>query len=303
MNVVAASDAAALAGILDAGWNAPDSVAGEVAAIVDGVRARRDAALVEYARRFDDRTFELSKLRVAIPMLDSARFPLPPEVASALELARERIARFHQRQRQPETSYVDEDGSRSGLQRRPSPFGGGLRAAQRSGDGGVDGRRSREDRGGRARRRPDAGRRRRVPPAVLFACALCGVDELYAVGGAHAVAAAAYGTESVAPVDKIVGRGGAWTTEAKRRVFGRCGIDALAGVPEVLVVADDGASSEYVVGELLAQAERPGVTRLAVLSESRPLLEAVAQLIDTLDLRDGRSQRVRERGDRRRTAC
>jgi histidinol dehydrogenase len=81
-----------------------------------------------------------------------------------------------------------------------------------------------------------------------------------------------------------VGRGGTWTTEAKRQVFGRCGVDALAGPTEVLVVADEGANSEYVVGELLAQAELPGVTRLAVISESRPLLEAVAQLIDTLDL-------------------
>ncbi len=121
--------------------------------------------------------------------------------------------------------------------------------------------------------------------SVLFACALCGVDELYAVGGAQAIAAAAFGTDSVRSVEKIVGRGGVWTTEAKRQVFGRCGIDSLAGPAEVLIVADEGANSEYVVGELLAQAERRGVTRLAVLSESRPLLEAVAQLIDTLDLR------------------
>jgi histidinol dehydrogenase len=122
-------------------------------------------------------------------------------------------------------------------------------------------------------------------PALLFACALCGVDELYAVGGAQAIAAAAFGTASIGRVAKIVGRGGVWTTEAKRQVFGRCGIDGLTGPADVLIVADDGASSEYVVGELLAQAERPGVTRLAVLSDSRPLLEAVAQLIDTLDLR------------------
>ncbi len=285
MNVTAASDAAALAGILDAGWNASESEAGEVAAIVDGVRRGRDAALVEHARRFDDPGFELSKLRVAIPMLDSARSLVPPDVTAAIELARERIARFHQRQRQPETSYVDEDGSRFSLQRRP------LRSvavyAQRSAAatavlmGAVPAKIA-----GVARvvvLTPPAGGG--VPRAVLFACALCGVDELYAVGGAQAVAAAAYGTESIAPVDKIVGRGGVWTTEAKRRVFGRCGIDGLAGAPEVLVVADDGASSEYVVGELVAQAERPNVTRLAVLSESRPLLEAVAQLIDTLDLR------------------
>jgi histidinol dehydrogenase len=122
-------------------------------------------------------------------------------------------------------------------------------------------------------------------PALLFACALCEVDELYAIGGAQAIAAAAFGTETVAPVEKIVGPGGVVTTEAKRQVFGACGIDGLAGPSEVLVVADDGANSEYVAGELLAQAEHAGAARLAVVSESRPLLEAVAQLLDTLDLK------------------
>jgi histidinol dehydrogenase len=128
-----------------------------------------------------------------------------------------------------------------------------------------------------------------LQPALLFACTLCGVDELYAVGGAQAIAGAAFGTQTLRGVDKIVGRGGRWTTEAKRQVYGRCGIDGLCGPPEALIVADDGASSEYVVGELLAAAERPGSARLAVISESRALLESVAQLIDTLDL--GSSER------------
>lgn len=285
MNVIAASDAAALSELLDAGWSVPESVAGEVASIVRDVRARGDGAVVEHARKFDDERFDVSKMRVPIPMLESARSLVPPELAAALELARERIVRFHQRQRQPEIAYVEEDGSRYAVQRRA------LQAvavyAQRSGAapavlmGALPAKIA-----GVSRvvvlSPPINGE---VPNAVLFACSLCGVDELYAVGGAHGVAAAAFGTERLAPVDKIVGRGGCWTTEAKRQVFGRCGVDALAGPVEVLVVADEGASSEYVVGELLAQAERPGVTRLAVLSESRPLLEAVAQLIDTLDPR------------------
>ncbi|HXO16866.1 MAG TPA: histidinol dehydrogenase [Candidatus Dormibacteraeota bacterium] len=285
MNVTAASDLAALAGLLDAGWSVPEPVATEVATILAQVRARGDGAVVEFGRRFDDERFDFSKLRVAIPMLDTARSLVSEKIGAALELARERISRFHQRQRQPEIAYVEEDGSRYAMQRRP------LRSvavyAQRSSAaaavlmGAVPAKIA-----GVSRvvvlSPPVLGE---VPAAVLFACALCGVDELYAVGGAQAVAAAAFGTASLAPVDKIVGRGSRWTTEAKRQVFGRCGIDALAGPAEVLIVADDGASSEYVVGELLAQAERPGVTRVAVLSESRPLLEAVAQLIDTLDLR------------------
>ncbi len=172
------------------------------------------------------------------------------------------------------------------MQRCAVAIGCDLRFAKRSRFGGLDGRRAGEDRGRFAHHRAlAAGGRLTFRRRLLFACALCGVDELYAVGGAAAIAAAAFGTDSIAAVDKVVGRGGVWTTEAKRQVFGRCGVDALAGPTEVLIVADEGANSEYVVGELLAQAELPGVTRLAVLSESRPLLEAVAQLIDTLDLR------------------
>lgn len=284
MKVIPACDQAALAGVLDIGWSVPAAVVDEVAAIIRDVEARGDDALLDYARRFYGDTFELSDMRVPIPTLESARLLVPPEIAVALELEKERLSRFHRRQRQPDIEYVEEDGTRYALVRRP------LRSvavyASRSGAptsilmGAVPAK--------------VAGVSRIVvlsppgptafPAAVLFACALCGVDELYAIGGAAAVAAAALGTRSFPSVDKIVGRGGPWTTEAKRQVFGRCGVDALAGPPEVLVVADEGANSEYVVGELLSAAERPDVTRLAVLSESRPLLDAVAQLIDTLDL-------------------
>jgi histidinol dehydrogenase len=284
MNVVAASDRAALADLLDVGWRASDAVAAEVAEILSDVGGRGDAALVECARRYDDENFTASKLRVPIPMLDGARALVPTGISDALEVAKERIARFHRRQRQPNITYVEEDGSRYAVARRPlrsvmvyaqrsSPASAVLMGAVPAKIAGVP----------RvivmSPHRGDA-----LPGAVLFACALCGVDELYAAGGAQAVAAAAYGTESIARAEKIVGRGGFWTTEAKRQVFGRCGIDGLTGPAEVLVVADDGANSEYVVGELLAQAELHAVTRLAVLSESRALLEAVAQLIDTLDL-------------------
>lgn len=284
-DVVSASNAVALAGLLDVGWNPSAAVVAEVGKIVEAVRERGDDAIVEYTRRFDDGDFAASMLRVPVRMADATRSVLPKEIVDGLELAKDRITRFHRRQRQPDIVYAEEDGSRYAVQRRPLrsvavyAHRGGRAAAVLMG----------------AAPAKIAGVPRVIvltpprddglPDAVIFACALCGVDELYAVGGAQAIAAAAYGTESVVKVDKIVGRGGVWTTEAKRQVFGRCGIDALAGPAEVLVVADEGANSEFVVGELLAQAERPGVTRLAVLSESRALLEAVAQLIDTLDLR------------------
>ncbi len=285
MNVVAASDSSALAELLGSGWSASPEVVEEVGAILADVGARGDDAIVEYTRRFDDASFALAKLRAPIPMLDSARSLVSRDVASALELAKERIARFHQRQRLPDVAYVEEDGTQYAVRRcalrSAAVYAAKCGQAAAILMGAVPAK--------------IAGVARVVvlaPPegsepsaAVRFACSLCGVDELYAIGGAQAIAAAAFGTASIVRVDKIVGRGGVWTTEAKRQVFGRCGVDGICGPVEVLVVADDGANSEYVVGELLAQAELPGVTRLAVLSESRPLLEAVAQLLDTLDLR------------------
>ncbi len=285
MKVVAASDRAALSGLLDGAWTAPAGVVTEVTQILDGVRGRGDAAIVEYARRFDDETFDRSKLRVPIPMADGARALVSPEVASGLELAKERIERFHRRQRQPDVAYVEEDGTRYSFARTPlrsvAVYASRTQAAAAVLTAAVPAKIA-----GVSRiivlTPPAPGG---VLPAVLFACTLCGVDELYAVGGVQAVGAAAFGSDSIVRVEKIVGRGGMRTTEAKRQVYGRCGIDTFAGATELFVIADDGANSEYVVGELLAAAELPGVRRLGVLSESRPLLEAVGQLIDTLDVR------------------
>lgn len=284
MRVVAASDSGALADVLARGWSAPPEVTREVAAILEAVSARGDEALLDFTRRFDDAGFELSQLRVPIPMLESVRERVPAEIAAALEIQRERIARYHRRQRPPDITYAEEDGTRYALQRRPLRSVAVYAARQGAPTAITMG----------AIPAKIAGVARIIvlspplpegfPAAVLFACSLCGVDELYALGGAQAIGAAAIGTRSLAPVDKIVGRGGEWTSEAKRQIFGRCGVDGIAGPPELLIVADETANSEYVVGELLSQAERPDVTRLAVISESRPLLEAVAQLVDTLDL-------------------
>ncbi|HMD01827.1 MAG TPA: histidinol dehydrogenase, partial [Candidatus Baltobacteraceae bacterium] len=119
-----------------------------------------------------------------------------------------------------------------------------------------------------------------IDPAILFACSLCGADELYAAGGAQAVGALAFGTETIARVDKIVGPGSVWVTEAKRQVFGLCGIDGLAGPSEVLVVADAGARPEFVAGEMVAQAEHDPLARVAAVSEDYGLLERVAALLD-----------------------
>jgi histidinol dehydrogenase len=255
-----------------------------VAQILGDVAARGDAAVAEYSRRFDGANGAVAELRRTVPPLRELREALSPDIAAALELETERLSRVHQRQRLANITQVDEDGTRYALLRRPyrsaaiyAPVSGAAAAALM---GAVPAKIAGVERIVVLSPPGPAG----VSPALLFACALCGVDEVYQAGGAQAVAAAAFGTASLPAVDKIVGRGGLWTTEAKRQIFGRCGIDALAGPAEVLVVADDGANSEYVVEELLSQAEQTGAARLAVVSDSRPLLDAVAQLIDSLDL-------------------
>ncbi len=282
-----ASDRVALAGLYRGGWDPSDAVMDGVRAIIAAVRMRGDAALEEYTQRFDDPSADIGKLRVPIPMLETARKLIPPEVAAAIELARERVSAFHARQLREDIRYTDPDGTEYGfayvpLQSIAAYVPGGSAPLPSSvvmttvpaKIAGVE----------RVIVLTPPQRSGGVHPAVLFACSLCGVDELYAVGGAQAIAAAAYGTASIAPVDKIVGPGNVWVTEAKRQVFGACAIDGLAGPSEVLVVADDAANSEYVVGELLAQAEHDPLARVAVVSESRTLLDACAQLLDQLDL-------------------
>jgi histidinol dehydrogenase len=118
-----------------------------------------------------------------------------------------------------------------------------------------------------------------INPAILYACSLCEVDELFAVGGAQAVGALAYGTATIAPVDKIVGPGNVYVTEAKRQVFGVCGIDGLAGPSEVLVVCDERARPDFVAGEIIAQAEHDPLARVAAVSRDRAILDAVAAFL------------------------
>lgn len=284
MRVVEASDSAAFDGISGIGWDPPEAVVAEVAQILADVGTRGDSAVAEYNRRFEGSNGGIAALLRTVPPLREVRETVSAEIRAALELEMERLSRVHQRQRLANITQVDEDGTRYALLRRPyrsvaiyAPWSGAaasvLMGAVPAKIAGVE----------RIVVLSPAGHNG-ISASLLFACALCGVDELYVAGGAQAIGAAALGTASLPAVDKIVGRGGLWTTEAKRQVFGRCGIDALAGPAEVLIVADDGANSEYVVEELLSQAEQTDAVRLAVASVSRPLLDAVAQLIDSLDL-------------------
>ncbi|HKU66758.1 MAG TPA: histidinol dehydrogenase [Candidatus Baltobacteraceae bacterium] len=285
--IVSALDRQALSGLYAGGWDPPADVTARVAQIIADVRARGDAALVDYTRRFDDPAYDISKLRVPIPMFEQARALVPHEIVEGLALARERVEGFHRRQIRGEVEYADEDGTQYALRCRAldsigAYVPGGTAALPSSvimsvvpaKVAGVS----------RIIVLTPPQRDGKIAPAVLFACWLCDVDELYAVGGAQAIAAAAYGTESISRVDKIVGPGNLWVTEAKRQVYGACAIDGLAGPSEVLVIADETADPEFVVGELLAQAEHDPLARAAVVSQSRDLLEACAKRIADLDV-------------------
>jgi histidinol dehydrogenase len=282
MILVDAGDREALEPLYAGGWDPPRAIRERVAEIVDDVRARGDAALVEYTRLFDDPNCSLERLRVEIPSRKHARGLVPERIAAGLETARERIAEFHARQKPVDVSYRTLDGTLSQFLHRPlSSIGtyvpGGtatypssvLMTVVPAKVAGVD----------RVVVTTPPARDGSVNPAVLYACSLTGVDELYAVGGAQAIAALAYGTASIAPVDKIVGPGNVYVTEAKRQVFGRCGIDGLAGPSEVLVVADERADPRFVAGELIAQAEHDPLARVAAVSGDRGVLEAVAALL------------------------
>jgi len=282
LRIVDVADEAALAGLYAGGWDVPDEVRDRVAGIIADVRRHGDGALLAYTRRFDFPAASSVTLQVVIPALANAAAALPPEIVAGLRLARERVAAFHERQRARDALHTDADGTVSALLVRPLGSVGAYVP------------------GGTARLPSSvimtvvpakiAGVRRvivatpprrdgSIDPAILFACALCEVDELYAAGGAQAIAALAYGTATIEKVDKIVGPGSVWVTEAKRQVFGACGIDGLAGPSEVLVVADASARPEFVAGELLAQAEHDPLARVAAVSEDRALLEGVAALL------------------------
>jgi histidinol dehydrogenase len=285
--ILQAGDREALARLFRGGWDPAAETVQRVGQILAAVRARGDSALVEYARQYDDPHFDTSKIRVPIPMHEQARTLVPHEIATGLALARERVEAYHRKQLQADVEYADDDGTRYAFRHEPldsiaAYVPAGTAALPSSVIMNVVPAKI-------------AGVRRvivltppqrdgRVAPAVLFACWLCDVDELYAVGGAQAIGAAAYGTESIARVDKIVGPGNLWVTEAKRQVFGTCAIDGLAGPSEVLVVADEAADPAYVTGELLAQAEHDPLARVAVVSESAALLEACAQRLQELAL-------------------
>ena len=265
----------------------PDAVAPEilrsVEAILAAVRERGDAALLEFTERFDGVKLKAAELRVTGEEIAGALTMIGAEVVKALSYAAERIEAFH-RHTLPRSWWMeDENGSLLGQQVQPLERVGvyvpGGRAAYPSTvlmttiPAKVAGVRE------IALVSPPAGDKS-LHPAVLVAAEIAGVTEIYRVGGAQAVAALAFGTETIRRVDKIVGPGNIYVALAKRRLFGQVGIDIVAGPSEVVVLADEGAEPEWVAADLLAQAEHDPVARAVLLTPSAQLIEGVAGALE-----------------------
>jgi histidinol dehydrogenase len=248
---------AAFVALLAAKRETDSDVDDAVAAIIDDVIARGDAALIDYTARFDRVTLSAEQIRLSPQEIAETAAKAPVETVAALRVAAERIESFHRMQLPQSIDYVDDVGVRLGMQWRP------LASAGLYVPGGTAAYPSSVLMNAIPAKVAEVGRLVMVVPTpdgvlnplVMAAASLVGVDEIYRVGGAQAVAALAYGTATIAPVDKIVGPGNAYVAAAKRRVFGRVGIDMIAGPSEILVVADKRNDPAWIAADLLSQAE------------------------------------------------
>jgi histidinol dehydrogenase len=254
-----------------------------VATILADVKQRGDAAVLEYTRRFDRvEARALSELCLAKTDLDQAFAALPDARRNALVQAAGRIRSYHERQVSESWSYIDADGTRLGQQ---------VTALDRVGiyvPGGKAAYPSTVLMNALPARVAGVGEIVMVVPTpggvrndlVLAAAAICGVDRVFTIGGAQAVAALAYGTESVPAVDKIVGPGNAYVAAAKRRVFGIVGIDMVAGPSEILVLSDGRTNPDWVAMDLFSQAEHDEMAQAILLSPDAGFLDEVAASIE-----------------------
>jgi histidinol dehydrogenase len=265
-------------------WESNNEIEAQVRSILDRVRNEGDAALLEYTRMFDCPVIDAVGLRVGELEIEDAWRNVQRGFLRSLRAARQNITRFHSRQKVKSWSIRDK-GLR--LEQRFSPlervgiYVPGGKAAYPSTVlmnvipakiAGVK----------EIVIVTPCGRDGAVRPEILAAARECGVMEVFRVGGAQAVAALAFGTRTVRPVDKITGPGNAYVAAAKRLVFGQVGIDMIAGPTEVVVVADHGANPEFIAADLLAQAEHDEAASAICVTTSEPLIGRVQWALDRL---------------------
>jgi histidinol dehydrogenase len=250
-------------------------------AIIAEVAARGDEALVAYTRKFDRIGLEPCELRIAAAEIDDAFGSCDRTARDALALARERIEAYHRRQVPCDERFTDPLGVELGWRWTAIAAVGlyvpGGTAAYPSSVlmNAVPAKVAGVPRVVMVVPAPDG-----LNPLVLAAAKLAGVDEIYRVGGAQAVAALAYGTATIAPVDKIVGPGNAYVAAAKRLVFGKVGIDMIAGPSEVLILAGSGANPQWIAADLLAQAEHDSAAQSILITDDVALSREVERAIE-----------------------
>ena len=240
-----------------------------VAAIIEDVARRGDAALIDYTRRFDKADVAVGGLRLSRREIVDGAAAASAETLAALKMAAERIERFHRYQLPTPIDYVDEAGVQLAARWRP------IAAVGLYVPGGTAAYPSSVLMNAIPAKVAGVERLVMVVPAtggvlnplVLAAAEMVGIDEVYRIGGAQAIAALAYGTATIAPVDKIVGPGNAYVAAAKRRVFGKVGIDLIAGPSEILVVADRHNDPGWIAADLLSQAEHDTAAQAILITD------------------------------------
>lgn len=250
--------------------------------IVQRVRQEGDAALIEYSRRFDNIDLEKTGIAVTAAEIDAAFDAAPNSTIEALKLARDRIEKHHARQKPQDDRYTDELGVELGSRWTAIEAVGlyvpGGTASYPSSVlmNAVPAKVAGVDRIVMVVPSPNGV----LNPLVLVAARLAGITEIYRVGGAQAIAALAYGTETIAPVAKIVGPGNAYVAAAKRIVFGTVGIDMIAGPSEVLVIADKDNNPDWLAADILAQAEHDRAAQSILMTDDEAFANSVAQAVE-----------------------
>jgi len=274
--------AAAFAGLLGVKRGTEAHVNDTVVDILADVRSRGDEALIEMTRRFD--RFELTAAGMAIGAdeIEEATGQCDPALLGALKLAASRIADFHARQAPVDLNYEDAAGIRLGYRWTAVAAAGlyvpGGTAAYPSSVlmNALPAKVAGVERLVMVVPTPDGV----LNPLVLAAARIAGVDEIYRIGGAQAIGALAYGTKTIAPVDKIVGPGNAYVAAAKRQVFGTVGIDMIAGPSEILVVADGDNDPAWIAADLLSQAEHDTAAQAILITDDGEFAAQVATAVD-----------------------
>ena len=269
--------------IVEARREADSEVAGQVADILRTVRLRGDAALVEYTQRFDGYALaDEADWQIPQAACEAAYHALAPDLRAALELAAQRIRAYHEAQLPQNRDFVDDAGVRLGAIWRPVDAAGlyvpGGRAAYPSSllMNAIPARVAGVKRLAIVTPTPKGA----TNPLVLAAAHIAGVDEIWRIGGAQAVAALAYGTQRIRAVDVITGPGNAWVAEAKRQLYGVVGIDMVAGPSEILVIADGRNNPDWIAADLLSQAEHDPTSQSILITDDETFARQVEDCID-----------------------